>query len=155
MRGARARSALENIFGTRTSSFWPCGFEAEFMQTHVNAPAAKGDAFVLEPQPLFHGGGAAQFDVAAGAHHAVPWYRPVRRSQRPRDLPRVTRVAGGPSHAAVGRNFAFWDFPDGNQQIAEHALYEPGPAARTSGPTMVNFSKLSRKRAASSAAARS
>ena len=72
MRALRARSSLENFFGTRTSSFWPCGFEAEFMQTHVNAPAAKGDAFVLQPQPLLHCGRAAQFDVTACAYHAVP-----------------------------------------------------------------------------------
>ena len=154
MRAASARSALENSFGTRTGSFGR-GFEAEFMQTHVNAPAAKGDAFVLEPQPLLHRGRAAQFDVTARAHHAVPGYRPVRRSQGPRHLSRVPRITGGAGHTSVRGNFAFRNFPDGTEQIAEHALYEPGAAARTSGPTMVNFSKLRRKRAARSAAARS
>lgn len=125
------------------------------MQAHMNAPAAKGDAFVLEPQPLLHGGRAPQFDVSARAHYAVPGYCPVRRPQRPRDLPGVTRITGGPGHAAVGGNFAFRNFPDGNQQIAEHALYSPGPAALTSGATVVNFPKLHRKRAARSAASRS
>jgi hypothetical protein len=72
MHAARARSALENIFGTRKGSSGPRGVESEFMETRLNAPAAKGDAFVLKPQPLLHCGRAAQFDVAARAHHAVP-----------------------------------------------------------------------------------
>ena len=127
MRAARARPALENIFGTPTRTFRPRGFEAKFVDAHVNAPAAKCHAFVLKPQPLLHPRRAAQFDVTARAHYAVPGNGPVRRAQRPRNLPRVTRITSGSGHAAVGRNLAFRDFPDGSEQIAEHVLTSPAP----------------------------
>jgi hypothetical protein len=51
------------------------------MQPHVDAITAKGDAFVLEPQALFHSRSAAQLDVSAGPHHPVPGDGAVRRAQ--------------------------------------------------------------------------
>src|SRR5262249_17476384 len=120
---ASARPALANLFGTGKGTFGPGDLEAEFMLTHVNAPAAEHNAFVFEPQPLLHGGGTAQFDMAARAHDTVPGNGSMRRPEGPCYLPRVTRIAGGARHAAVGRDFAFRDFPDGDQQIAEHTLF--------------------------------
>jgi hypothetical protein len=69
--------------------------ELELMQPHVNAPAAKRHAFVFEAQPLFESRRAAQFDFTAGSNHALPGDRAMSGAQRPRDLPRVTRIAGG------------------------------------------------------------
>ena len=40
--------------------------------------------------------------------------------QRPCDLPRITRIAGGSCHFAVRRDSAFGNFPDRVEQIAEH-----------------------------------
>ena len=86
----------------------------------MNAPAAKGDAFVLKPQPLFHARGAAQFDVAAGAYYAMPGNCTVRRAQGPRDLPGIARMTSGARHVAIGCDLAFRNLPDRLDQFSEH-----------------------------------
>ena len=93
-------------------------FKPELMQMHLNAAAAKRDAFVLEPQPLFQPGSATQFDVAAGADYPVPGNGAVRRVQSPGDLTGVTWITGSTRYFAVGRNFAPGDFPDRPDQLA-------------------------------------
>ena len=91
------------------------------MLGHVNAPAAKGDAFVLETEALFHARGAAQFDMAAGAYDTVPGNRAVRCAQGPRDLPGLTRVSRGARHVTVSSDFALRDFPHRLDQFSQHA----------------------------------
>jgi len=123
------------------------------MQPHVDAFTAKSDTFALEPQPLLDSRSALQLDVPAGAHHTVPGDRAVRRSQCPGYLPCVARVTRGASYFAVCGDFTFGNLPNGMDQVAKH--YPTGAACRTSGPTMVNFSKFRLKRALNSRAARS
>jgi len=73
VRPGESRPALENILGIRF-------LEVELVYGHVNPPAAKGDAFVFEPQPLFHPRGSAQLDMAPSAYHAMPGNGSVRRA---------------------------------------------------------------------------
>ena len=46
--------------------------EWKLVQPHVDAPAAEGDAFAFEAQPLFHPRMRAELDFAAGTDHAMP-----------------------------------------------------------------------------------
>lgn len=78
----------------------------------MNAAAAEGDAFALEPEALLHAGMAAQFDFTAGANDAVPGDSAVRGAQGPGDLPRVPGESSGASDLAVGGHFAAWNVPD-------------------------------------------
>jgi len=125
---------------------------------HVNAPAAKRNAFIFEAQPLFHSRMSPELDFAAGADYAMPRDRAVRGPESPRDLPGILGEPSGPSYLAVGRDLASWNFPDWREQIAECkglASHTAGAASRTSCSTVANFSKLRLKRALRSVAARS
>src|SRR5579863_131758 len=106
--------------------------KSKLVQPHVNTFTAKGDAFVQEPQPLFHSGGALQLDVPTCAYYAMPGDRAMRRAQCPGHLPRVARVARGASHFAVRGDFTFGNLPDGTDQVAKH--YSTGAACCKSGP---------------------
>jgi len=93
--------------------------ESKFVQAHVNAAAAEGDAFAFEPEALLHAGMAAQFDFTASANDAVPGDGAVRGTQGPGDLPRVPGESSGASHFTVGGHFASRNVPNGSGQGAE------------------------------------
>jgi hypothetical protein len=42
------------------------------MSLHVDAAAAEGDSFGLQPETLFGGGLPAEFDLSSGSQHSLP-----------------------------------------------------------------------------------
>lgn len=85
---------------------WPTRFcELEFVERHADSAAAEGDAFGLQAQPLFDELIAAQLDLTAGAHDAMPG-ESEGGVQHARHQPRRPRETGRLGDRAIGGDFA-------------------------------------------------
>jgi hypothetical protein len=60
-------------------------WKQELVRLHVHAAASKTNAFGLEPQALFNGGVATEFDLSTRAKHSLPW-QAERSGQHLRNL---------------------------------------------------------------------
>jgi hypothetical protein len=71
------------------------------MRFHIHFPSAKAHTFGLQPQALFNGGIAAQFDLATRSQNPLPGQAETVAKNR-RNLPRRAGNSRSPCHAAVG-----------------------------------------------------
>src|ERR1017187_10780051 len=74
---------------------------------HVDTLAAKAYAFHFKPRALLEAGFVLEFDLAAGAHHALPGQGIARSAQQLGHLPVLPRVAGGGRYLGISGHFAF------------------------------------------------
>jgi hypothetical protein len=86
--------------------------ELEFVGFHVHPTPPKAHSLRFQPQPLFDGRIATQFDLAACSEDALPRQAecPVQHS---RDLTRAAWDSRRASDGAVGRDLSRGDFLDG------------------------------------------
>jgi hypothetical protein len=85
--------------------------EPELMPVHVDAAAAKGNAFHRKPQPLFECVLAPHANSSAGAQHAVPRQAAVSM-QGPSHLPRRSRKSGSRGDLSIAGDFASRNLPN-------------------------------------------
>ena len=77
-----------------------------FIEFHVDALAAKVDAFHGEAKPLFGCGVPVEFDLPSRANDALPWQGDVA-AQELCDRSMVERIAGGCGDLSVSGDFSF------------------------------------------------
>lgn len=109
--------------------------KAELVLLHVDAQPDEPDAFVLQPEALFHARLAAQENLSARAHHPLP-RQAARRMQRPRHLPRRAGKPGGVGDVAVGGDLAARDAPYLAQDALEHSRFHGAYVTITRLPSL-------------------
>jgi hypothetical protein len=74
-----------------------------FVERHIHAYSAEGDAFHAQAESLLGGVFTGQLDRSAGPHHALP-RQPVNLLEQPHYLPGRAWPTCGPGNRAVAGN---------------------------------------------------
>jgi hypothetical protein len=91
---------------------------------HIDAAAAKGYAFGFKAKTLFEARFTAQFDLAAGAEHALPG-KSDGATQNSDDLTGSAGMSGSAGNGAISRDLSAGDAADGCQDggVEGHQKY--------------------------------
>jgi hypothetical protein len=81
------------------------------MPVQVNAPASKGDALHLQPQPLLERILAWHTDRTSSADHTMPW-QSMEGVESSDHLPRGSRKSGGGGDLSISRDLSARYLPD-------------------------------------------
>jgi hypothetical protein len=115
---------------------------------HPHARSVEGDAFRLEPQPLFQAVFARERDLPFRAYHTMP-RQPAGPSQCPNHLTGAAGKARRARDVAVGRYFASRDFANGVADDFKHdallscpsSLLKVGRSPRTAPDPLVRLGR--------------